>query len=201
MIQIEAYRDQYFEEIINLLVSSFESKFCHRQSLSVNDIKDLLSILWDLSAKDESLLHFVAKEEDKIVGDILIQCDKPHKNKGQHRIPLFYLFRKYGILNMLLFIYKLGILEIFKHDDCYIEHIAVDESMRGRGIGDMLLTHAEAALKERGCSSLSLAVAKENPARHLYIRKNFKEVQYQNNRFKGYFLGINEWILMKKSLI
>lgn len=200
MIQIETYQDEYFEEIITLLVSSFESKFCHRQSLSVIDIKNLLSILWDLSAKDESLLHFVAKEEDKIVGDILIQCDKPHKNKGQQRIPLYDLIRKYGFFNMMLLIYKLGILEVFKHDNCYIEHIAVDETMRGRGIGDMLLSHAEAALKERGCSSLSLAVAKENPARHLYIRKNFKEVQYLNSRFKGYFLGINEWILMKKSL-
>ncbi len=201
MIQIEMYQDQYFEEIITLLVSSFESKFCHRQNLSVDDIKNLLSILWNLSANDEGLLHFVAKEEDKIVGDILIQCDKPHKKESQQRIPLFYLFRKYGFFNMLLLIYKLGILEIFKHDDCYIEHIAVDRTMRGRGIGDMLLSHAEAALKKRGCSSLSLAVAKENPARHLYIRKDFIEVQYRNSCFKGYFLGINEWILMKKSLI
>jgi GNAT superfamily N-acetyltransferase len=36
--------------------------------------------------------------------------------------------------------------------------------MRGRGIGEMLIAQAEKELKNRGFSSLSLAVAKGNPA-------------------------------------
>jgi ribosomal protein S18 acetylase RimI-like enzyme len=52
--------------------------------------------------------------------------------------------------------------------------------MRGRGIGEMLIAQAEKELKNRGFSSLTLAVAKGNPAKHLYDRIGFRETSFIN---------------------
>jgi ribosomal protein S18 acetylase RimI-like enzyme len=197
-ISIEKYQDKYFEEMLSLLVSSFESKFCHRQSLTPDDIKNILYTTWNINAEDTGYLHFVAKEGERIVGAILVKCGKTEKSsKG---FPVFSLCRRYGFLNILLLTFKLSVLEIFKPKDCYIEHIAVDQSMRGNGIGGLLISHSGRILKETGFSTLSLAVAKSNLAKHLYDRNGFKDVDYINSRVKGYFIGINQWVLMRKNL-
>ncbi|WP_313582454.1 hypothetical protein [Lacrimispora sp.] len=75
-IIIEEYQDKDFESVISLLVHSFNSKFCHRQNLSVSEIKDIIYASWDLKAGDLSYLHFVAKQNQNIVGVILILCEK-----------------------------------------------------------------------------------------------------------------------------
>jgi ribosomal protein S18 acetylase RimI-like enzyme len=199
-IKIENYQDTYFKEMTALITQSFLSKLCHRQSLSPNDIKKILYLTWDINTEDTGYLHYVAKEEEKVVGVILIQFGKKQKRTSRKKISIFPLIRSYGLYNMLFLIYKLSVLEIHKPKGCYIEHIAVDESMRGRGIGEMLLSHGERVLKDMGFSSLSLAVAKENPAKHLYDRMGFKDIKDINSRYKGFFTGINEWIFMGKEI-
>lgn len=197
-ITIENYQDLDFKEMTNLVVSSFKSKFCHRQKLTPDDMKDILSLTWDIKAGDTGYLHYVAKEKGKVVGVILIQYGE--KQKNQRKIPFFNLFHRYGFLNMMLLTYKLSFLEIHKPQGCYIEHIAVEESMRGKGIGKMLLSHGEEKLKNMGFSSISLAVAKDNPAKDLYDRMKFNEISHRNNPFKGYFIGVRHWIFMRKEL-
>ncbi len=198
-INIEKYQDKYFKDMTDLIVSSFKSKLCHRQKLTPDDIKNILYTTWDITAMDNGYLHYVAKKEEKVVGVILIWCGEIQKSNK--KVPAFELFRRYGFLNMLLLTYKLSILEIYKPEDCYIEHIAVDEAMRGTGIGEMLIKHAEKELKERGFSTLSLAVAKGNPAKHLYDRVGFQDINSISSRFKGYFTGIRHWFFMRKRLI
>lgn len=197
-IKIEKYQNIDFKEMIPLIVSSFESKFCHRQNLTRSNLENILYSTWDINEEDPGYMHFVAKEDGKVVGVILIQCGKTRKS--QKKIPFFSLFRRYGLYNMLFLTIKLSVLEIFKPQDCYIEHIAVNSSMRGKGIGDMLISSAEEALKEKGFSTLSLAVAENNPAKHLYDRKGFQDIDYINSRFKGFFIGINQWVFMRKNI-
>ncbi len=198
-INIEKYQEKYFKDMTDLIVSSFKSKLCHRQKLTPDDIKNILYTTWDIKAMDNGYLHYVAKEEEKVVGVILIKCGE--NRKSHKKIPVFELFRRYGLLNILLLTYKLSILEIYKPEDCYIEHIAVDETLRGMGIGEMLITYAEKELKDRGFSSLSLAVAKDNPAKRLYDRIGFKDISSVSSRNKGYFTGIRHWFFMRKRLI
>lgn len=198
-IKIEKYQDKYFKDMTDLIVSSFKSKLCHRQKLTPDDIKNILYTTWDIPATDNGYLHYVVKKEEKVVGVILIRCGEIQKSNK--KVPVFELFRRYGFINMLLLTYKLSILEVYKPEDCYIEHIAVDEAMRGTGIGEMLIKHAEKELKERGFSTLSLAVAKDNPAKHLYDRVGFQDINSISSRFKGYFTGIRHWFFMRKRLI
>lgn len=197
-ISIEKYQDKEFKEVISLLVSSFESKFLHRQSLNQNDIENILYSIWDIRAEDPDYLHFVAKENQKIVGVILIRYGRVRKS--QKKIPFLRLSHQYGPLNTLMLMFKLFILEIFNSQECYIEHIAVDNSMRGMGIGDKLISYCEAVLIDMGYPTLTLAVAADNPAKHLYARKGFIEIKHINHWSKKFFIGISHWVFMKKFL-
>lgn len=197
-IKIEEYQDKDLKKVITLLVSSFESKFLHRQSLSHSDIENILYSTWDIKAGDFGYLHLVAKENGKIVGTILVRYGKVPKNRK--KVALFNLIHQYGLLNMLLLIFKLSILEIFNFKECYIEHIAVDESMRGMGIGEQLMSFCEEALINMNYPTLTLAVAADNPAKNLYSRMKFEEIKYIDHRSKAFFIGISRWIFMRKSL-
>ncbi|WRS28789.1 GNAT family N-acetyltransferase [Oscillospiraceae bacterium MB08-C2-2] len=198
-VSIEKYQDKDFKEVISLLVSSFKSKFLHRQSLNESEIESILYSTWDIQAEDPGYLHFVAKVNEKIVGVILIRYGPIPKNRK--KVPIFNLIRQYGLLNMLLLLFKLSILEIFNFQECYIEHIAVDKSMRGKGIGEQLISYCEELLIKMSYSTLTLAVAADNSAKHLYSRMGFQEIKHNNHCSKKFFIGINQWIFMKKLLI
>jgi ribosomal protein S18 acetylase RimI-like enzyme len=198
-ISIEKYQDSDFKEVIAILVSSFENKFYHRQNLKMGDIENILYSIWDIKAENSSYVHFVAKKDGKVAGVILIRVGK--RQKSNKKIPLFNLCYHYGLFNMLFLIFKLFALEKFTVEDCYVEHIAVNKFMRGKGIGELLISYGEEVLSGMGFSSLSLVVAESNPAKHLYDRKGFKEMEHISSSFKGYFIGINQWVFMRKNLI
>lgn len=198
-ISIEKYQDSDFKEVISLLVSSFESKFCHRQKLTMSSIENILYSIWDIKAENSNYVHFVAKKDGKVIGVILIRLGK--QRKSDKKIPFFTLCYRYGLFNMLLFIFKLAVLEMITIEDCYIEHIAVDNFTRGKGVGELLISYAEEVVRGMGFSSLSLVVAESNPAKHLYDRKGFKDIEHISSSFNEYFIGINQWVFMKKNLI
>jgi ribosomal protein S18 acetylase RimI-like enzyme len=60
-----------------------------------------------------------------------------------------------------------------------IHDLAVLAGQRGRGIGQALLTAAEADARAEGCCKLTLEVLEDNhPARRLYERFGFNDVRY-----------------------
>ena len=196
-ITIEEYQDKDFESVIALLIHSFKSKFCHRQDLSVLDIKDIIYASWDLKAGDPAYLHFIAKQNQTIVGVILVRCGR--KEKGNKRIPIISLCKRYGVMNTMLLLFKMLLLDANTPNECYIEHIAVCDTLRGKGIGKLLLQHAEQALLDRGYTSWSLAVAEDNPAKSLYSRLGFKEIKKIKSPLKGFFVGTYQWSFMQKN--
>jgi ribosomal protein S18 acetylase RimI-like enzyme len=195
-ITVEEYQNKDFESVIALLVDSFKSKFCHRQNLSVQFIKDILYASWDLKAGDPAYLHFVAKQNQNIVGVILIRCNK--KENGNKRVPIISLCKRYGVINIFLLFFKMLLLNVKTTNECYIEHIAVNEALRGKGVGILLLQHAEQVLLDQGYTSWSLAVAEGNPAKHLYSRLGFKEIKKIKSHLKGFFIGTSQWTFMRK---
>ena len=195
-INIEMYEDKDYEEVVSLLICSFKSKFSHRQNLTSEGMKHILSAVWDIKAEDPGYLHLTARECGKVAGAILIRYGKTQKNRK--KIPIFFLCRRYRFFQTLLFVLKLCVLETHPAQGCYIEHIAVDPSMRGRGIGDSLLSHGEKILREKGFTRVSLTVAKNNPAKHLYDRKGFKDVSMKNSPLKGFIIGMSQWFFMTK---
>jgi ribosomal protein S18 acetylase RimI-like enzyme len=63
-----------------------------------------------------------------------------------------------------------------KKDEAYIDHLAVDASARGRGIGTEMLRWCEQTARARGAKVLTLGVVSGNPARRLYERFGFVQV-------------------------
>eukprot|EP00966_Prymnesium_polylepis_P225099 5206283-Prymnesium_polylepis.2 len=64
-----------------------------------------------------------------------------------------------------------------KPGEAYIEQVGVGAAARGKGVGKLLLTWAETQARERGCTLLTLGVLNGNPARRLYERFGFREIE------------------------
>lgn len=62
-------------------------------------------------------------------------------------------------------------------------NIALEENMRGLGIGGQLIEGLVTQLKKNGNSRVSLSVTKTNPAVRLYLRKGFKIVSEGGNAY------------------
>ena len=61
-------------------------------------------------------------------------------------------------------------------DECYIEMMSVLPDVRGGGVGTRLLQFCEAQARERGAKKLTLGVVAGNPAKKLYERFGFKDI-------------------------
>jgi ribosomal protein S18 acetylase RimI-like enzyme len=59
-------------------------------------------------------------------------------------------------------------------DSYYIAELDVDAAHRNRGIGGVLLDHAESQARAAGCPRMTLVTDIINPARHLYERHGFR---------------------------
>eukprot|EP00960_Hanusia_phi_P054616 762720-Hanusia_phi.AAC.2 len=71
----------------------------------------------------------------------------------------------------------LQVLHPLQEGECYIESMCVLSEVRGKGIGTRLLEFCEARARERKARVLSLGVVANNPARHLYERFGFVDLQ------------------------
>lgn len=186
--------------MLPLLIDSFQSKFTYHQKLSIRDTKKILSRIWEINAKDPSYLHLIAKNNQQhVVGILLIRIKNP-KQKILN-IPFIRLCKKYKTIPILFFFLKLYTLKRIHTKDCYVEHLAVDATMRGHGIGNQLLTYAQKQLTHRGYQNISLMVAKDNKAIHLYTRNGFRPVKHIHSWLSGLSIGISQWIFMQKPLI
>ncbi|WP_313076627.1 GNAT family N-acetyltransferase [Lacrimispora sp.] len=198
-ITIEPYTDSDYDSIISLLVDSFKSKFIFRQKLSPENIKQILSSVWNIKEQEPGYLHLIARTGNKVSGVLLVRYGHS-RNQGK-KIPFLFLCRRFGFFQIIFFLLKLFILEQYPAGKCYLEHIAVDSSFRGQGIGEALLSHAENILREKKFKELYLTVALNNKAKHLYLRDGFQDMEKIHSPLKVFFMGVNKWEFMRKDLI
>ncbi|XP_078001463.1 uncharacterized protein LOC144453964 [Glandiceps talaboti] len=86
-------------------------------------------------------------------------------------------------------------------NECYIDHICVDEKFRGKGIGKVLMERAEYEAIMMGCTRMSLFVAKDNRAKHLYERQGYVVTKEEDGCLFTYCpTGIRVWYKMEKRL-
>jgi ribosomal protein S18 acetylase RimI-like enzyme len=67
-------------------------------------------------------------------------------------------------------------LHSLDEDECYIEMMSVLPEVRGYGVGTRLLHFCESRARERGANKLTLGVVAGNPAKRLYERFGFNDV-------------------------
>lgn len=85
--------------------------------------------------------------------------------------------------------------------EAYVERLVVAPAFRRQGIGRRLLVAAEELAREAGKETVGLHVSANNlSALLLYEAQGYVEVSRQRSLFTGYFLGIREWLYLKKQL-
>ena len=82
----------------------------------------------------------------------------------------------------------------------YVAELDVDPEYRNRGIGGVLLAHAEAEARRAGVRCLSLTTAITNPARRLYERNGYRVVGEKRDAEYERITGVPGRVLMVKEL-
>lgn len=68
-------------------------------------------------------------------------------------------------------------------DEATLFNIAIEPSKQGKGWGKLLLNSLMEQLKEKGIQTLWLEVRESNPARWLYEKQGFNEVDIRKNYY------------------
>lgn len=85
--------------------------------------------------------------------------------------------------------------------EAYIERLVVSPGFRRQGMAKSLLQAAEELARDTGKRTLGLHVSGNNlPAMRLYEDEGFVEVSRQRSLLTGRFLGIRDWIHLRKTL-
>ncbi|MGH3144639.1 MAG: GNAT family N-acetyltransferase [Rubrobacter sp.] len=85
--------------------------------------------------------------------------------------------------------------------EAYVERLVVAPAFRRQGMARRLLAAAEELARDAGKETLGLHVSGNNlSALLLYEAEGFVEVSRQRSLFTSYFLGIKEWLYLKKQL-
>ncbi len=84
--------------------------------------------------------------------------------------------------------------------EAYVERLVVSPAFRRQGMAQRLLAAAEDLARDSGKETIGLHVSANNlPALRLYENEGYEEVSRQRSYLTGYFLGIREWLYLKKS--
>lgn len=85
--------------------------------------------------------------------------------------------------------------------EAYVERLVVSPEFRNRGMARALLSAAEDLGRAAGKETVGLHVSGTNlPALKLYEDEGYLEVSRQRSLLTGYFLGIRDWLYLKKAL-
>lgn len=85
--------------------------------------------------------------------------------------------------------------------EAYVERLVVSPAFRRQGMARRLLTAAEDLARDAGKETVGLHVSGNNlSALRLYEAEGYVEVSSQRSFFTSYFLGIRDWLYLKKTL-
>lgn len=85
--------------------------------------------------------------------------------------------------------------------EAYVERLVVSSEHRNQGMARALLDAAEALARESGKETVGLHVSGGNVAAlKLYESYGYEESSRQRSLLTGYFLGIRDWLYLKKEL-
>lgn len=188
------------ESATRLFYQAFSSKF-----KTVSDMPDaqrqaMLAMFWQRGLSDPYDRHFQVKRNGKLVAvyGLTYGVKRPPQN-APAPVSSLAILRKAGFIPFL----KIRrIFQLFVHipaaDTAYLSYLCVDESLRGTGIGNLILDEITAQLRaDPAINRLSLYVSDLNTkARELYLRRGFQDVKYETSRTTKRYMDIYGWYYM-----
>lgn len=124
--------------------------------------------------------HHVAVKDGVVVGSVMLHggADNHRLAMGNVKVILRCLGAIASVPVMMRGLRMESMLKPPPQDCVYLGHLAVDPSLRGSGIGALLLAYASAWAADAGYTKLVLDVAVTNPrAEALYAREGYRRVE------------------------
>jgi ribosomal protein S18 acetylase RimI-like enzyme len=145
-------------------------------------------------------LGLSAQSQGQLVGFIGLKYENCpfFRFERSHCIRALGLLR--GLLTFLLLNNNMSVAKPLP-DEMYIDVLVVDASMRGKGIGSLLIQGAFEIAQQNQCSAVVLEVVNANPdARRFYERLGFKAVRTIELKYLPKWIGTGA-TFMRKELI
>ena len=118
--------------------------------------------------------------------------------RGFLNLTLTHFYQEYGIASGLLRALIMKQLDYKPADhELMIESLCVNETARGRGIGQMLLSHMQHAASQQNKQLILDVIADNSGARRLYAHRGFYETGRKNIGFLAPLFGFREVIRMQ----
>ncbi len=193
---IEIYtKSNQDEEIKELVVTAFQSKFDKLVNLDKGQLLHLLNNFWAIPQNSDDEKQIVVKDGNSVCATMLIKKKSPKKK--QLDLDFFSLFRQYGFKNVIKLIVGLIALEhSVKNREYYIDHIAVAKAYRGKGIGKALITWAQDYIEKE--KELTLFVSAHNSnAIQLYKKAGFVIKHKKRSFWRGILFLEPRWYFME----
>ena len=170
------------KQAAQLFDHAFESKF----SLAVRDPQKRLKLL-----EDSLMLRFaiVAIADQQLVGLAGFQTTQGSMTEG---LTLRRMFQHLGIFQgaWALLVFSFFYREVSTPQELLMDGIAVEQSMRGQGIGTQLLNELKQYATQQGYSHICLDVIETNPrAKRLYERHGFVATKVKHFGYLRWLLG------------
>lgn len=201
-IKIRQMKQKDFTESALIMSHAFSSKFPALTKFSTGEISDFM-LAGGVFHENNLNGHYVAIEEDKVVGILHLESYETKKNTEKTPIKSRYLIRKFGLFRSLIS----GISMFFLYHsvskgELTVDFIAVHPDFRGRGVGGKLLDFGENQARQTdGISRYTLGVIEKNiGARRLYERKGFCVVKSRKQYIARLFTGVKKHHKMAKDL-
>lgn len=199
-ISIANLKKNEVDKFIRIMWDSFEEKLIPTFS---NNRKAGIEILIEETSKNlKSNKDFVAKASHKIIGVTVIKTTEIAK-KMCRKNPKLY-FQKLGFLKAIkaLLILSLDNFIKIKKDTLYIDTLAVDYNLRGKGVGKKILYFVEDYARKHNKKYLTLGVFKINAAAYnLYKNFGFKKIKEYSTLITEWLYGYREWMIMRKEIL
>lgn len=134
--------------------------------------------------------HVVALEDDKIVGIVGIR--RGDENFSYIRTALKQIFTFYGFRKALRVLMRGHNFERIvsppkKHQVC-LHNFGVLQSMRGKGIGKLMIAHVKTQTEKMGFNEITLDVAESNSmAKMLYLKEGFEVISFNEGGYANDF--------------
>ncbi|CAN5900148.1 GNAT family N-acetyltransferase [soil metagenome] len=183
--------------VVEGFLDQFVPVFGHSRERS-----DRIMTKWvELEHASGGVQSLVIESDRKVVGSVGVRAGESHESilsRGLWR----NLQRNLGLMRALWATMLLSYPRYTaRSTEAYVERLVVTEQCRNQGMGRELLLRAETLGRRSGKETVGLHVSGNNqPAIQLYIDEGYVEVSRQRSIMSGYFLGIQEWLYMKKVL-
>ncbi len=144
-------------------------------------------------------LGLTAQIQGQLVGFVGLK----YENRPFFRFDRSHFIRELGLLRGLLAFLVLNNISLAKPlaDEMHIAVLVVDASMRGKGIGSLLMQAAFEIAQQNRCTAVVLDVANTNPdARRLYERLGFKAVRTIELKYLPKWISTGATIMRKESI-